>query len=122
MRSTRWARWAICALAVSITIPAVADSSKKTVGDCASFSQLEKDETTLELSIRNSCSMPVDCTITWRVVCAPESRKRRAAHARSTKFTLATGADRVTSASADECGDDAFTLDQVQWSCEPNKD
>jgi hypothetical protein len=120
MRSTTWARWATCALAISIAIPALADSSKKSISDCASFSQAEKDEATLQLQIHNSCSMPVDCKITWRVVCAPEAKKRRAVHERAATFTLATGAERSTEASASECGDDAFTLDQVQWSCEPN--
>jgi hypothetical protein len=122
MRSHRRVRWAICALAISIAIPAGADSSRKSVADCAAFSQAEKDEATLELSIHNSCTMPVDCTITWRVVCAPESRTRKAAHAHRDRFTLTTGTGKSTQASALECGDDAFTLDQVQWSCEPNKD
>jgi hypothetical protein len=66
--------------------------------------------------------MPVDCTITWRVTCAPESKKRRATHAHREHFSLATGTERSTQASAAECGDDAFSLDQLEWSCEPNKD
>ena len=122
MRSTRWARWATCALAIAISVPALADSARKSISDCTSFDQTEKDEATLAISLRNSCSMPVSCKVSWRVVCAPDSKKRRATHAKSSSFTIATGAEHALEASASICGDDAFTLDQVTWGCEPSKD
>lgn len=122
MRSTRWARWATFALAISICVPALAKSARKSVADCTSFQQTEKDEATLSIALHNSCSMPVDCKVTWRVVCAPDAPKRRASHAKSSKFTLKEGGDNTVEASAAMCGDDSFTLDQVQWGCEPNKD
>ena len=123
MRSTRWARWATFALAISICVPALAKSAaKKSIADCTSVQQVEKDEATLSLALHNSCSMPVDCKVTWRVVCAPDAPKRRAAHAGNQKFTLKEGAETTIEASAAVCGDDSFTLDQVQWGCEPNKD
>jgi hypothetical protein len=123
MRSTRWARWATCALAISITVPALAKSTvNKSISDCTSFQQSEKRDDALELALHNSCSMPVDCKVTWRVTCAPDSPKRRTAHAKTSKFTLASGTGTATEASAAECGDDSFSIDQVQWGCEPNKD
>lgn len=123
MRSTRWARWATFALAISICVPALAKSAaKKSLADCTSFQQTEKDEATLSLVLHNSCSMPVDCKVTWRVVCAPDAPKRRATHANAQKFTVKEGAEMALEVSAAVCGDDSFTLDQVQWGCEPNKD
>ena len=124
MRAPCWARWATCALAISICVPALAENvvSRKSISECTSFTQKEKDEATLSIELRNSCSMPVDCKVTWRVVCAPDAPKRRASHAKSSKFTLKEGAEQTLEASAALCGDDSFTLDHVTWGCEPNKD
>jgi hypothetical protein len=122
MRTTRWARWATCALALSICVPALAKSKvEKSISDCTSFNQTEKSESAIDMSIHNSCSIPVDCTVTWRIVCAPDAPKRRAAHPKSAKFTLPQGMETTTEATAAECGDDSFSIDQVTWSCEPNK-
>jgi hypothetical protein len=123
MRSTRWARWATCALAISICVPALAKTGvKKSLADCTSFQQIEKGEDIIELSVHNSCKVPVDCSIKWRVVCAPDAPKRRAVHPKTSKFTLGEGAGSSAEASATMCGDDSFTIDQIQWGCEPNKD
>jgi hypothetical protein len=43
-------------------------------------------------------------------------------HAGQTKFSLGTGAEQSTDASAAVCGDDAWSIDQVEWTCAPNKD
>ena len=123
MRSTTWARWATCALAITIIVPAaLAGGAKRSISDCTSFQQTEKDEETVELTIHNSCTVPVDCSMSWRVVCAPESKKRRAAHPGSKKVLLESAAMTSAEASAAMCGDDAWTIDSIQWSCEPNKD
>lgn len=122
MCSTRWARWATCALAVSICVPALAKTVKKSLADCTSFQQTEKGEDTIELSVHNSCKVPVDCSVKWRVVCAPDAPKRRAVHAKSSEFTLNEGTGSTAEATAAMCGDDSFTIDRIQWGCEPNKD
>lgn len=123
MRSTRWARWATCALAISICVPALAETTiKKSLADCTSFEQTAKGEDAVELSVRNSCSIPLDCSIKWRVVCAPDAPKRRAVHAKSSTFKLAEGTGQTAQASAAVCGDDAFAIDRIEWGCEPNKD
>src|SRR4051812_29556079 len=110
MRSTTWARWATCALAIMIIVPAAtADrGDKRTIATCTSFDQTDKDADTVELSIHNSCSMPVDCTMSWRVVCAPESKKRRAVHPGSSKLALISAGTGSAQASATVCGDDAW--------------
>ncbi len=122
MRSVSWARWATCALAISITVPAAADHSKKTLADCTAFAQNEKGEAALELTIHNTCTVPVDCTISWRVVCAPDSKKRRAVHPGSSKLSLTEGAASSAEASAAVCGDDGWSIEAIEWSCQPNKE
>ena len=122
MRPTCWARGATCALAVSICVPAFADRATRSLSHCTSFDQVDKREAVVELTIRSTCSMPVDCSVSWRVVCAPDSKKRRTAHVGAAKFALPTGGSQSAEASAAICGDDAWQIDQVRWRCEPNKD
>jgi len=125
MRSTTWASWATCALAIMIAVPvATADrgSSKKSLADCTSFDQSDKDETTVEFTVHNTCSIPVDCSVSWRVVCAPDSKKRRSAHPAATTVTISDGSSQSAEASAAVCGDDGWVIDSVRWSCEANKD
>ena len=118
MRHARWARWASCALALSVCVPAFADH-KKSVSECTAFDEAEKGEDAIELTVKNSCSMPVDCTLSWVVVCAPKSAKRRAVHPAATKFSLAQAASQSQDASAAVCGDDSWTIDDISWSCQP---
>jgi hypothetical protein len=123
MRSTRWARWATCALAISICIPALADRGRaRSLAECTTFEQADKGDDKVAMSIKNSCKMPVDCALSWRVVCAPDAKKRRTVHPSAAKLALSEGATESAEASATVCGDDAWTIDSIQWSCEPNKD
>jgi hypothetical protein len=124
MRSKFWTRWATCALAITIAVPivAVADRKSKSLSDCTSFVQEDKDDDKVSFKVQNTCTIPVDCAVSWRVVCAPTSKKRRATHPGSTKLTLETGGSMQAEASAAVCGDDSFAIDQISWSCQPNKD
>lgn len=123
----------VCLLLVSA--PALADSSKKaanegtrraaparSLSDCTSFEQQDKNDTTISLTIRNTCSVPLDCSVSWRVVCAPDSKKRRAVHLASQKLALVEGTSSSADASAAICGDDAWQIDSIEWSCQPTKD
>jgi hypothetical protein len=121
MRALRSARWVCFALAL-VSLSASADEHKKSVGDCAAFDQVSKGDDEMAFTIKNACSMPLDCTIEWRVVCAPASKKRRAVHPTSAKLALVDGTSQTREASAAVCGDDDWTIDSVGWSCEPNKD
>ncbi len=123
MRSTTWARWATCALAISTCVPAAfADKSKKSLASCTSFEQEDAGEDQVQFTVHNTCSIPIDCAISWRVVCAPDSRKRRATHPGAARLALPEMGAQSAKASAGVCGDDAWTIDSIQWSCEPNKD
>lgn len=120
MRTTSWG---ICALAIMIAIPAAtAGRSKKTLDDCTAFDQEDKDDETVSFTIHNTCTVPVDCKVSWRVVCAPDSKKRRSTHAKSAKLALHEAGAGSAEASATVCGDDGWAIDSVNWSCEPNKD
>ena len=121
MRTARSVRWATCALAISICVPALAEPHKKSLADCTSFDQVEKGDDKVEFTIKNSCSIPVNCALSWRVVCAPESKKRRSVHASDAKLSLALGSEQTKEASAAVCGDDAWSIDAVEWTCAPNK-
>ena len=119
----RTSSWAICALALMISIPAAtAKGAKKSLADCTAFDQEDKDDETVAFTIHNTCTVPVDCSISWRVVCAPDSKKRRSTHAKSAKLALHDVGAGSASASAEVCGDDGWAIDSVNWSCEPNKD
>jgi hypothetical protein len=120
MRAPHWARWATCALAISICAPAFADRARS-LADCTSFDQTNKSDAKVAFTIHNACTVPIDCAVSWRVVCAPDSRKRRSTHPGSAKFALIAGGGDTTEASAVVCGDDAWTIDSVRWSCAPNK-
>jgi hypothetical protein len=122
MRATRWARWATCALAITVCAPAFADRSPRSLSSCTNFDQAEKGDDSVAFTIHNACSIPVDCSVSWRVVCAPESRKRRAVHSGMAKLAITEGGSQSAEASAAACGDAGWTIDSVQWRCEPNKD
>ena len=119
MRSPFWARWAACALALSICVPAFAKSKSRAVTDCASFDQADKGDDAIEFTIHNSCSVPVDCSISWRVVCV--SKKHRAVHPGSAKLALVEGTHQQAEASAAICGEASWSIDEVSWRCEPNE-
>jgi hypothetical protein len=127
MRSASWTRGAACALAISVSIPvalpvALADRGAKSIASCTSFDQQDKGDDRIEFTIRNSCTMPVDCSISWRVLCAPESRKRRASHPGATRLSVSNGGALTAEASAAICGDDGWSIDSISWSCQPNRE
>jgi hypothetical protein len=125
MRSTTWVRWATCALAAMILAPAAlagGSGAKKSLDDCTSFEQVETSEEAMDLTIKSTCSIPIDCTVSWRVVCAPDSKKRRSTHRSAAKMVFPTVDTKSTQASAAVCGDDPWVLDSINWACEPNKD
>src|SRR5687767_5213631 len=121
MRATS-ARWVICALALSICVPAaLAKGAKKSLADCTSFKQTEKGDDAFELTVHNSCKAQIACSMSWKVTCNPDSPKRRTVHEKSSKFTLSEGTGQTVEASAAICGDEPFTISSVQWGCEPSK-
>ena len=76
---TVWVRWATCALAIATVVPAFADRPRRSLAACTRFDQADQGESRVAFTIHNGCSIPVDCAVSWRVVGAPDTRKRRAA-------------------------------------------
>jgi hypothetical protein len=118
-------RWASCALALlilSISADSADADHRKSLADCTAFDQNDRGDTNVAMTIRNSCSIPVDCELTWRVVCDPDSKKRRSVHPGDAKLTISEGTSQTTEASAAVCGDGGWQIDSVGWSCQENKD
>jgi hypothetical protein len=128
MRPASPVRWVRCALAVSISIvvasviPAAADRPRRSIAACARFDQTDRGDDRVAFTIHNACSLPVDCSVAWRVVCAPDAKQRRASHAGNARLAIPEGTSGSAEASAAICGDDAWVIDAVVWSCQPNKD
>jgi len=122
MRALVAARWATYALALSVCLPALADRTPRSLSSCTSFDQVDKGDDAVSFTITNTCTVPVDCSVSWRVVCAPESKKRRSVHAASAKLNLDQSSSGATDASASTCGDAGWAIDNVEWSCQPNKE
>jgi hypothetical protein len=127
------ARWATFALALCLAMPAqlaIADDKpaktekkKKSLSECTSFDQRDRDdETGVDFLINNSCTVPVACSMQWTLTCAPESKKRRSRKTDSHDFRLAADAGVTLTASTDRCGDDGWSLDNISWSCAPSDD
>lgn len=123
----------VCALALVVSSSAFGQPKRavvekkierpqRSLADCTSFDQQDNGDTAVDLSIKNSCTIPVDCTVSWRVVCAPKSKKRRSEHPGSQKLALVEGTTSSAQASAAQCGDDAWSIDSIEWSCLPNKE
>jgi hypothetical protein len=115
-------RWASCALALLIFSASADADHQKSLADCTAFDQADKGDSDVQMTIRNSCSIPVDCELTWRVVCDPDSKKRRSVHPGDVKLTITGGTSQSTEASAAVCGDGGWQIDSVGWSCQENKD
>lgn len=118
---------ALCSLFVSVTAGADKDAApaKKphaSIADCATFVQKDATETTVEFTVDNSCTVAVECTVTWSVTCAPDSRKKRSKKFEGASFKLGTAEIKTTTADAARCGDDGWAIDDVSWSCAPSKD
>lgn len=115
-------RFVIVGLALAVFVPAALADRSKSISDCTYFDQKDKSDDVVELSVKNLCTVPVDCQMSWRVVCAPESKKRRAVHPSAAKFSLQSGDVTNKEASATLCGDDGWVIDSIKWSCQPNND
>jgi len=123
------ARGVSCALALllsSLALPARADATHKKPGKslaaCATFTQKDASDTTVDFTVDNACTVAVTCTVSWSVTCAPDAPKKRSKKYEGATFTLDAAQLRTTTASADRCGDDGWAIEDVTWTCAPAKD
>lgn len=128
MRPGSLAAGASCALALALVVPVVPAAADKparprrSLAECTTFDQADKGDAAVELTVRNGCSVPVACTVTWTVVCAPASRSRRASHPGERVLALVEGAAASALVSAEVCGDDAWAIGDIRWTCAPSGD
>jgi hypothetical protein len=125
------ARWATCALALltaaAVVVPtAVADPKKParkrppkaSVATCAFFDQVDREDEAVDLVIDNRCDAKLSCSVSWTLLCAPGTRKAQRFQ-RGAQFPLDRLASQATTASATECGNDGWVIDDVVWQCKP---
>lgn len=120
-----WARWAACALALAVAVsPALADKKKKrtkarpSIATCTSFDQVDRADDSVDLVIANSCEIGLACSVSWTLTCAPGTR-HATRHQHGQAFSLATAMSQASNASPAECGSQAWAIDDVTWSCQP---
>ena len=138
MRSiSRRARWVTYALALAIAIPStlattasaedktptVTKKKRRSVAECTSFDQRDRDEEDgVDFAVHNACAIPVSCSVSWALTCAPESRKRKSRRHDNKRFQLDAAHGISVTATTTHCGDDSWSIDRISWSCEPAKD
>jgi hypothetical protein len=98
---------------------ASADRRRGSVSACTTFTQADRDDDLVDFTIASTCTVPLACRVSWRLTCAPESRKRRRSLPSSTSFRIAASSSEQRTASAAACGDDGWVIDRVTWSCAP---
>jgi hypothetical protein len=97
-----------------------AKTRKTPVSVCAHFDQVDKDDDGVDLVVANRCDIKLTCAVSWTLTCAPESAKvSRSQHGAA--FELDMGSDQRTLASPSTCGNDGWVLDDVTWSCQPER-
>lgn len=118
---------ALAALAIAAS-PAMAETKKKPkkkakktpVSVCASFDQRDREDEGVDLVVGNGCDVKLSCNVSWSLTCTP-----RSGHASRTTdradFALDTGGTQSTLASPGRCGNDGWVIDDVSWSCQPEK-
>lgn len=124
--NTAGRRALVCLALAAMVAPAAAQPKKKKakkktpVSVCAHFDQVDKEDDGVDLVVANRCDVKLSCSVSWTLTCAPETPKvSRSQH--GTAFDLELGADQSTLASPSACGNDGWVLDDVIWSCQPEK-
>lgn len=119
MRSPRRARWAWCALALLFPVPQAAADQKTRTLDCADFTQRDRSEGAgLELQISSTCEPTIRCALRWELTCAPDTKREKTTREAVT-FELDAGQSDGATASAAACDDDAWSIGEIVWNCEP---
>ena len=119
---------ALAALAIAAS-PAFAETKKKSkkkkvrktpVSVCASFDQHDREEAGVDLVVGNGCDVKLSCNVSWTLTCTPRGGGNTRTSERS-DFALDTGGQQSTLASPASCGSHSWQIDDVSWSCQPEK-
>ena len=130
--SVHWVWIASMALAITAgnaaplhAAPHAAAKGKKSrsLAACTSLDQKDlDDESGVNLTVKNDCDVAVQCSMSWQLVCAPDSKSRRHASKQQSAFRVESSTGQSRTASADTCGSDAWAIGDINWSCQPTAD
>lgn len=121
----RWLLASSLAVAALSTVSTSAADPKpkrsKSIGDCASFDQRDReDEDGVDFTIGSRCEPRLACSIKWSLTCAPGTKKAKKIR-EGVAFELDNGQSESHTASAAACGFDGWVIGDITWSCDPVK-
>ena len=105
--------------------PRTAAKGKKSrsLAACTSLDQKDlDDESGVSLTVKNECDVAVQCSMSWQLVCAPDSKSRRHTSKEQSAFRVESSTDQSRTASAGSCGSDAWAIADINWICQPTAD
>ena len=81
----------------------------------------DKGDDAIALSVHNSCAVAIECTVTWQVTCV-DAKKHKSLHPNEQKLSVTEGSTQSLDASASICGEQSWSIDAIQWACQPPKE
>jgi hypothetical protein len=93
--------------------------TSKSIANCALFTQTDRSDDGIAIVVANACGIPLNCKVSWSVVCAPDSAKRRVKHSSRLAFALEDGKQEEHTASPGVCKSDNWSIENIAWSCAP---
>lgn len=87
------------------------------VTECVAFTTVEAADDALVYDLANDCETRVRCRVTWNIVCGED--RKGPTHAGSRALVVAPAHTARLAIPASACGDDAFSIEDVAWSCSP---
>jgi hypothetical protein len=82
---------------------------------CDRFSQeTDKAEKSIDFNLKNLCSVEIKCSLSWNVRCADGAT---GGGPQSVQLVVAPGTSETTRASAQVCGDAAWSISAAEWTC-----
>jgi hypothetical protein len=93
--------------------------SRPEISRCIKLTQDSVGDSGLELSLANSCRVPVACTLSWQLVCENQGETRRRTRANvNVRLAVEDGETGSTLADASSCRGESWAIRRVKWSCE----
>jgi len=92
----------------------VRDNQSGFASDCAEYSQ-DKVNDGLRFELRNTCSYPLTCSLSWQVRC---EGGRGSPGGRSSQLELAPNGSGSAAANASACAPHGWSVSDVRWRCD----
>ncbi len=86
---------------------------------CVKYSQLMgADKQSVDVRLRNRCASEMTCSIEWKLSCDADPADAPVRD-RTEIATMKRGDTSTMNLSAAACGDDGWSVDDIQWNCNP---